>query len=343
MRILLYTSYLHVIGGIETFILSYLDMLAEYHPEYEVGVICPKCHEEMAAEIEKRCSLYTRRDELECDVLVMVRMSDEIPYQVSYKKAIRMCHCMKIRPTWDIKRDCDNIVHVSEASKNSFHTDGVVIHNPAPLSNRVSLLLVSATRVPAKDKGNNADRILKLAKMLERSEIQFLWLNFSDAPIENAPNGFINVGTYHDIGDFIAKADYLVQLSDHEGFCYSVLEALENKTAVICTPFETTKELGVIDGVNGYIVPYDLDFDVEKLTHVPSFDYKYNNREIMAAWDKLFKQKPKRSKKAEVMVEVLVAYRDLQLNRMVRNGEKLIVKRERALELKHKNLVREVL
>ena len=339
MKILLYTSYLHTIGGIETFILSFIDMFSLDH---EVEVMCPKCHEDMAKLIPVK--LYEKRENVDCDVLVMVRMGDEIPYNVSYKKSIRMCHCMKTRASWNILQDCDAIVHVSEASRNSFHSQGVVIHNPSPVGKKINLLFVSATRVPATDKGKNTDRILKFARKMEQANIPFIWLNFSDAPIENAPKGFFNVGTYHDIGGYIAKADYLVQLSDHEGFGYSVLEALTNNTAVICTPFETIKELGVEDGINGYVVPFDLDFDMKKLYNVPSFEYHYHNDEIKEQWEKLFRMRSKRPKKdAQVMVEATNTYKDLQFGRMVRKGERFVVTYQRAQELRAKGLVREVL
>ena len=46
------------------------------------------------------------------------------------------------------------------------------------------------------------------------------------------------------------------------------------------TPFESIKDLGVEDGVNGYVVPFDMDFDVNKLRKVPKFSYEYDNDKI---------------------------------------------------------------
>lgn len=332
-QIVLYTSYLHIIGGIETFVLNFLELMSDY----SITVYCPKLPDEMAELIKKRANLI-QYGSVSCNTLIMVRMMDAIPSDILYQKSYRMCHACKSNPTWKIIPDCDGIIHVSEASKQSFLSDGDVIYNPLLKTSKKAILLVSATRIPALDKGKNAERMLTLARMLNSANIDFLWFNFSDAPLQNAPKGFVNIGTFHNLQPYIAKADYLVQLSDQEGFGYSVLEALENNTAVICTPFSTTKELGVIDGQNGYIVPFDMNFDVKKLLGVPTFTYRWDNVAIKKKWSKLFNSKPK--PKEYVLTEALVNYRDLVLDRMVRKGEILRMLKSRAEYIAEKGLIK---
>lgn len=340
-QIVLYTSYLHIIGGIETFVINFLDLMRD---SYEIAVVCPKLPTEMIERVSARAKLYQRAEYISCDVLIMIRMMDRMPQNITYQKSIRMCHACKTRDSWHIIQDCDAIVHVSEASKSSFKSEGEVIYNPLIKASKKALMLVSATRIPAADKGKNAERMLKLAKMLNDAKIPFIWFNFSDAPLQNAPKGFVNVGTVQDLQPYIAKADYLVQLSDHEGFGLSVLEALLNQTACICTPFETTKELGLIDGVNGYIVPYNMNFDVNKLLTVPEFEYSWDNKAIKKKWDKLLKGKKKQKKipRGMIMVEVTRPYNDLQLNKHLRTGYQFTVTKDRADELIAKELVRRV-
>ena len=79
-----------------------------------------------------------------------------------------------------------------------------------------------------------------------------------------------------DILDYVANADYLVQLSDNEGFCYSVVEALCAGTPVIVTPCPVFDEIGLVDGENCYKVPFDMkNFDVKKLLGEPlKFEYR---------------------------------------------------------------------
>lgn len=328
-EVLLYTSYLHIIGGIETFMINFIDLMSK---DYEIGVVCPKIDPEMKARIESRAKLYDGRSNLTCDTLIMIRIMEPIPNNISYKKSIRMCHACRSDKSWYIRQDCDEIVHVSQASKRTFESKGEVILNPLEVTKKESLLIVSATRIPATDKGQNANRMLTLAKMLNDNNISFLWLNFSDAPLKGAPKGFVNVGTYQDLQPFIAKADYLVQLSDQEGFGYSVLEALINGTAVICTPFETTKELGVIDGENGYVIPFDLNFDVRKLLNVPQFNYIWDNKSIRNKWKKIIERKIKVAP-GYVRVRVVKPYKDMQLNENIKEGWIMTVTEERAKQL----------
>lgn len=333
VQVLLYTSYLHIIGGVETFVLNFIDLMSEY---YDIGVYCPRLPGDIALRIARRVPLFQGDEKISCDTLIMIRMMDAKPRNVSYKKSVRMCHACKSDPSWNILPDCDKVIHVSKASKQTFGSKGDVIYNPLLKSSKKALLFVSATRIPAPDKGRNAKRMLELAKRLEANKIPFLWLNFSDAPLTDAPKGFINVGSFQELQPFIAKADYLVQLSDREGFGYSVAEALVNKTAVLCTPFETTKELGVIDGVNGYIVPFDLNFDINKLLDVPVFDYEYDNGKIADQWRSILGYtKPLKNYIPELMRKVRVRkdYFDIILKTNLKQGEILEMEAERAYYL----------
>lgn len=338
VQVLYYTSYLHIIGGIETYVLSIIELLKG---DFEIGVFCPRLPDDVAARITSKVKLFKSREAITCDTLIMIRMMDEIPLNVKYSKSIRMCHACYLGPSWKIKKDCDMIIHVSKASKKSFKSSGKVIYNPVIKTDRKALLLVSATRIPALDKGKNAERMLNLARKLNENKISFLWLNFSDQPLQNAPKGFVNVGTYQDIQPYIKRADYLVQLSDHEGFGYSVAEALANHTAVICTPFETTKELGVVDKKNGYIIPFDLDFDVKKLLHVPVFDYDYDNFNIIRNWKKILNAKPSKQEDVpdRVAVKVRIQYKDIVLDRPMLEGEIVGMPSKRAEYLESRKLV----
>lgn len=342
VQVLLYTSYLHIIGGIETFVLNYIALMSPY---YSIGVMCPMLPDNLKARISEKARYFRADESVTCDTLIMIRMMDPIPAKIIYEKSIRMCHACKTVLSWHIRPDCDTIVNVSKASKESFGSDGKVIHNPLIQNEKKSLLFVSATRIPAMDKGKNAERMLKLAKKLNEAQIPFLWLNFSDAPLSNAPKGFVNVGSFQEIQPYIKKADYLVQLSDQEGFGYSVLEALINKVAVLCTPFETTKELGVVDGKNGYIIPYDLNFDINKLLNVPKFDYKYDNEGIAKKWRALLDKKPRKKKitseKANlVKVKVVVNYFDTVLNQNLKVGAILYMEKQRAEYVKSFGYIR---
>lgn len=328
-QIIIYTSYLYKIGGIETFVFNFV----EFFKDYDIVVMSPK----IAPNIHVRLSKIVRVEEpkeMECETLLMIRPMDARP-EVKYKKLIRMVHGLKSFKSQMIINDYDYLIHVSEESRLSYDSQGMVIHNLLAPNKKKSLLLVSATRIPARDKGENAQRMVKLANMLNEAEIDFLWLNFSDGQLLNTPKGLINVGIYDNMQSYTAKADYLVQLSDSEGWSYSVLEALTNNTPVIVTPFLTAFEMGIRDGMNGYVIPFDLDFDVTRLLNVPRFDYNYDNDKIVDQWEKLIGKPFKRvtSLNPKSLIKVTKPYIDMTLNKNIKKGEEIVVPEKRAKDI----------
>ena len=331
-KVMLYVSQLHVIGGIETFLYHFGIMMQMD----DVTLVINHCPDIQRKRYEKHIRVvdYSTTDRYICDTLINVRILDRIPNNFNYKQSVQMVHACKTNPQWHIRQNTDYIVNVSQAGKDSFGeeaTDGIVIHNPIYTEDKKALILVSATRIPAPDKGDNEKRMRRLAEMLNEAEIPFVWFNFSEGQIPNPPRGMVNMGLEMDIQPYIATADYLVQLSDSECWSYSILEALINRTAVIVTPFPSGKEMGIEDGVNGYVVPYDMDFDVSKLLEVPSFTYDYTNNTIKRQWEKIFRQKQKRRTMWEV--QVIQKYNDIMLDRVCEPGEIIPMPIERAKKI----------
>lgn len=135
------------------------------------------------------------------------------------------------------------------------------------------LHFVTMSRI-SKEKG--FERILKMAELLEGTK--YTWDIYGDTStayyrsIVNDFSKFPNIkfrGVTNDVLNIVNKADYLVQLSDTEGFCYSMYESLSVLTPVIVTNFESAKEM-VDDGENGYILDMDLsNFNIDKIKNVP--------------------------------------------------------------------------
>lgn len=331
-QIILYIGYLCVIGGIETFIYHFTEL-------YEnVALVVNSIHVEQRKRLSEHCTVidYNPKSIYFCDTLILLRILDKMPENIRSNQTVRMCHGCRTNPNWHIPQDSDFIVNVSEASKESFDREAknaLVIHNPITKTDRKSLILVSATRIPAPDKGNNEKRMKILAERLNEAEIPFIWFNFSDGRINDAPRGLINVGAVMDIQPYLVNADYLVQLSDSEAWSYSILEALTNETAVLVCPFPSAFEMGIEDGINGYIVPFDMGFDVRKLLEIPKFKYKYDNKAIKREWDKIINHKTKPKKNKGVKVRILMTYNDTELKRQILAGEVITVSAERAKKI----------
>ncbi len=130
-------------------------------------------------------------------------------------------------------------------------------YNPqTPIKPRKVLRLISATRM-APEKA--PERFKILADALDAARIPFTWEIYT-----NSPPVFDNPSVSWkrprlDVIDFIAAADYLVQPSITEGEPYSLNEALSVGTPVIVTDYPAAREIGVEDGVNGFILPQNME------------------------------------------------------------------------------------
>ena len=246
-KVVLFIRKTNIIGGIETFIYNFCYFMSLY---FDITVLCEVMADIQAERLKPFAEVKrgeASKERIECDTLLMLRIGDPIPSNVSFKKVIRRIHTMKSPGVQDIPRDGDVTVAISEAVKEDFDIKGPVINNLMRKSSETTLFLISATRIPAPDKGDNEIRMRKLAQMLLDAKIPYLWLNFSDGKLQDPPKNFYNLPLTLDIQNYIQKADYLVQLSTRESFGNSVLEALINQVPVICTPIPAFKDFKVED------------------------------------------------------------------------------------------------
>ena len=175
---------------------------------------------------------------------------------------------------------------------------------------RPILKLVSATRL-SKEKGY--ERMLKLAQALKKAGVRFRWIVFTDLSLYNQKpfdmDEFVYMNPTRDIFDYIAEADYGVQLSDTEGYSYFINECLQYGTPVICTDFPSAYE-SVEDGVSGYILDMNLsNLDVDKIVNNIPNKFKYTEKGKVSDWTKLLNKKIALPKK-KYKVEALQGYTD---------------------------------
>ena len=171
------------------------------------------------------------------------------------------------------------------------------------------------------------------ADKLTEAGIPFIWTVFTNdnVPISN-PN-VIYMKPCLTVTDYIADADYLVQLSDTEGYSYTILEALCLGVPVITTPCPVYKEMG-LNEKNSFILPFDMsEIPVEKIYKGLKKGFKYTPHEDR--WPELLatgkSDYDARAEKELVTIRVTRIYMDLELdNRVMMIGETLQVRRARA-------------
>lgn len=152
------------------------------------------------------------------------------------------------------------------------------------------LELVSCSRIYSV---KGANRMYEFADELDANGIYYRWINYTEIDRNGAK--FLNQKRSKQIQhissidndlllDIIAKADYLIQFSEAEGYCYAVHEALSVGTPVICTDIPIFREI-IQNGVNGYLTPLNIDTIVNKIPK--DFVYRDDIDSIKNKWNNI--------------------------------------------------------
>jgi glycosyltransferase involved in cell wall biosynthesis len=177
----------------------------------------------------------------------------------------------------------------------------------------------------------------KLAKMLEQAGIDYEWIVYTNRKRQPIGNNVIYKDTELDIIEEIAKADYLVQLSDCESYCYSVVEALTVGTPVIVTDLPVFKELGLKNGLNAYICDFNMkDIQIDQIAK-KSLETAY--KPPKSNWGKYLSTD--KTYNPNELVEVRTLKRLYLVEEYIHAGykEKIKITKARASELEAKGLI----
>lgn len=206
-------------------------------------------------------------------------------------------------------------------------------YNPVEIDQPKKLLkLISATRL-TREKGK--DRLELLGEILDKYEIPYIWLIFTnDTNAIKNPN-IIYMKPRLDITSYMKEADFLVQLSSSEAYCFSVVESLVLGKPVIVTDLPVYKEIGLDDSNS---IKLDLlfdDIDINKLYKKYEFNYipKEDNWSNLLVKDK---SNYEEEKKMKFKVECIKDYNSLKgegTNGEVKVGDIFEVTKERLEEL----------
>lgn len=281
-----YFYYINDIGGVESFFYYLIQNLQDY----DVTIVYDHGNEAQLNRFKKfaRVIKWNPSLSIKCDKLFLNYNIDMID-KIDAQEYIEILHAdykaLNITPHTHPK--ISKYIGVSQLVCDSFtELTGLpaeCIYNPITLEKPNKILhLISATRLTP-EKGKN--RMAKLMELLDASGIKYTWTVFTnDTGALDSPNIIWRKPTLS-ITDWIADADYLVQLSDSEGYGYSIVEALTLGTPVIVTDMQVMHEIGVEHEVNGFILKHDLsNIDIDKIY---SANLKFNYKPKKSTWDKL--------------------------------------------------------
>jgi len=270
----------------------------------------------------------------ECDIFIRNSVWGLIPDNIKAKRMIEMRHAdykylldkgllYQQYKSMGIKEIVGCGEYVSEMSDLVLHDKPTTIKNillPRKKTNKV-LKFISCTRI---DQAKGWNRMLKLMQMLREAGIKFEWNIFTNSSYRCDFEEVHMWKQRYDIWDYLADADYTILLSDSEGLPYTIQESLQYQVPCIVTDVKGCTEL-IKDGVNGYVVPLDMNFDVTKILKIPKCP-EYDNHSL-EDWlkylgydgkkidkEELIKDFEKEEKELKVRVEVLYRFNDLDAN-----------------------------
>lgn len=283
----IYHSKFCEIGGVETFLYNFVINLWEY---YDITILYDTGYYTQIQRIAPYVNLvkFDKNKKYECDIFIRNSVWGDIPDNVKSRenRYIEMRHAnykhlqdqkvleAQYRPSKNTNEVIGCGYFVSKMSKLVLGDNPTTIQNilaPTQKTNKV-LHLISCTRI---DPEKGGKRMQKLCEMLRKAGIKFDWKIFTNGPHELEGEEIQYYEPRFDIWDYLADADYTVLLSDCEGLPYTPQESIQYKTPCIVTDIPGCTEL-IKDGINGYVVPLDMNFDVKKLLKIPKLD-EYDN------------------------------------------------------------------
>lgn len=331
-----YFSHLNDIGGVETMLWQ---MAKKYGKDYDLTVVYRSGSKAQADRLRAlvRVKQLKGDEHISCEKL-FIAYSTDILNQCDAGEVYLIVHAdykaMNAKPP--VNPRVDHYMGVSElVSKVFTELTGIpceVCYNPYTAEKPRKLLrLITASRL-TKEKGKK--RMEQLGKALNQAGIPYIWTVYTnDRDAIDNPN-IIYRKPQLDILPYIADADYLVQLSDTEGYAYSIVEALSVGTPVIVTDLPVCEEMGVVNGVTGFILPFDMsDIPVDAI-YKGVKKFKYTPRKDR--WASLLAEgksgyTPEENGLPEIVVRT--TYHDMQRGRDTVPGEHLTETPERAARI----------
>lgn len=356
---IIYMPTISPLGGIETYVYE----LVKKYNNLDIAVVSKRCDEKQYERIRKYCRVYIHTNQrIECKVAIINYDQGIIPFINQDAKIYQTIHADYTNPIYDRKPQHHTRVTAFIAITKYLQTRMadmlkpnklILGYNPLTIEKEDKpIVIVSATRLH-KHKGK--DRMQKLASALDKANINYIWYVITNETTGlNSPN-VIFIPNRLDISKFLAQATYVCLLSDSEACSYTLNEALYRNIPIITTPLPYLDEIGVVDGVNAYIMDFEcnnVDEIVKKITNVPTFEFNH----LPDIYNELFDNKKstyREEMNMKVKVKCIMNYYDMETSeRKVRsltepyeepekhpNRVEWITTRERAEHLVSKGLV----
>jgi len=333
-RNVFYFSHLNDIGGVETMLWH---LARKYGEDHDIAVVYRSGAREQVERLKKLLRVHQLKggERISCEKL-FINYSTDILNHADAEEVFLIVHAdyraLGVKPPTHPK--INHYIGVSEHVCRVFTEltgkECELCYNPfIQTKPRKALHLITASRLTW-EKGKK--RMEAFGRALDAAGIPYVWTVYTnDTDAIDNPN-ILYRRPRLDILPYIAASDYLVQLSDTEGFSYTIQEALSVGTPVIVTPLPMCGEMGIVDGQTGFILPFDMsEIPVEAICKGLK-KFRYTPRKDR--WGELLAAGVDVEKKNDgVEVRVKTPYHDMQRGRDMASGEVVQETAERAAHI----------
>lgn len=349
MDLYIFHSWLCEVGGCETVIYNMCEQLKDW---YNIKLLYTDGYYKQIERFSKIVATekYDPKKDYVCDTLIRNSAWGIEPNNITAKSGlyIQMIHAdyshLKKINAFTYKKWKKTTLHVAcgefvaEQFKKTTGYDCIAVKNMLGIKLPVkkTYKYIYAGRITNSDKIISVERIDKFLEMHRKSNINYvldIYTTEADKvkKFKEDENVHIHNAKYYDLHNEIANADYGILFSEAEGLPCFIQECLQYDTPCIVTNCGGCMEL-IKDGVNGYVVPMNMNFDINKIKKIPKIK-NYDNGTSVERWSKIIGN-AKYCKRKVVnnlkRVKVIKPYKDLELNKTFKVGDELELRNDRA-------------
>ena len=321
----IYFRHLNTIGGIETWFYN----LSCLFKDLDITFIINEGSYPQIQRVAKntRLLIWNGKDRIECERL-FVNFNLEI---LNYVKADRI-YCVLhgdyldmvnrnqlVRENLPIDPRINEYIGISKQVCDSWlELTGIkatLCYNPVlPPKPHRTIRICSAQRM-SKEKGR--DRMVLLARTLDyvcsHTGDKWMWDIYTDNT-----NAIYNENISYkqprlDVSEYLNGYDWFVALSDNEGYCYSVVEALTRGVPCVVTEVPVFKEIG-LDDTNSLTLKFNMENATEVVMKMFNSNLKFNYEPPKDSWRSFFLDIPStyEYKEEQIMLHKVVALNTYQ-------------------------------
>ena len=296
-EIIIYTNSLTELCGLYMWTVNFVKQFENRKIRILSRMFQPSLRKELEQFAE--CEVIDLSKTYKCITLIQNFQIDKLPINIIASQTYVVLHCDYQDLDFDFDRNL-NYIAVSVSAQNAFKSRfgiecGTILPFMPKSPKKRVYKFISATRL---NKAKGLDRMLQLAELFKQKGICYQWIVYCERDITSTsfrcdyPEIIIANAVSNDkMLSYMADADYTIQLSDSEGFCYAVHESLMIGTPCLVTDIPVFENV-IGNGFNGYKLPLDMQgIDIDMiLNEIPTgFIYYNKTNEAVEQWSDLLK------------------------------------------------------